>query len=174
MGWIIYGDNRVTDPQAECDRIVTWDNEHSTGRVIVSRLVGNVYYAAHERADKDGSEPNIAGLVLLIQRSPFGYKDMDESMGPSEARAPRAPRAVLEALPPLPPEDWSECQTCKGTGILSGPDVSAHYQGKPCYSCEGAGERERHAYARDWRKRCWSQFGGEPQGVQLDLLAQAI
>lgn len=165
MGWTTYG-RSIADPQAECDRLCTWSNDHVSSRVVTSALVGNVYYAAVERTEA-GGEPRTSAGVFLIQRSPFGYKDMDESMGPTESSCPRS---VLEKLSPLPARDPKPCSCCDGAGTLQGERWAASAQGRECFSCDGQGSRDPHDYARNWRKRCWARFGGEPQGRQLELL----
>jgi hypothetical protein len=108
MGWIIYsGREPVADPQAECDRIYTWSNVDGSGRVLESAVVGNTWYGAVEVEQPSGdynlqthqveNRRVIAG-VCLIQRHPFGYKDMTETVGPREDRCPRS---ILEKLTPL-------------------------------------------------------------------------
>ncbi len=167
MGWLIY-DRSVSDPKAECDRIATWSNEESAGEVLASSIVGSTYYAAHRKTTHATGESKTVGIVFLIQRSPFGYKDMDESMGPCESECPRY---ILELLSPLPALEPQDCWHCEGAGVMNGPRWHVDAQGKPCSTCEGTGKTDRNAYARNWRKRCWSRFGGEPQGQQLELLA---
>lgn len=168
MGWLIYGNEHVPNPEAECRRICTWDNDDSKGEVLASCLIGNTFYAASHKTIKATGEVSTLAVVFLIQRSPFGYKDMDETMGPNEASPTRA---VLEALPPLPEApvvtDYDPCWYCDGKG---------HQVDKSdCHRCHGAGTQpvkeqvDRYAYARSWRQRAWSQFGGEPHGKQLEL-----
>lgn len=100
MGWTIYNQSeRVADPQAECDRLCTWNNEDSAARVLASAIVGSTYYAAVELEKRDQA-PFVFAAVFLIQRSPFGYKDMDETCGPNECSPPLR---VLEKLTPLQP-----------------------------------------------------------------------
>lgn len=98
MGWTIYNSG-VADPQAECDRILTWNSDESSGKVLASAIVGSTYYAAVELVKPD--RPRIVfAAVFLIQRSPFGYKDMDETCGPNECSPPLR---VLQLLTPLEP-----------------------------------------------------------------------
>lgn len=166
MGWTIY-DRSLADPQGECDRLCTWSREGSSGRVVASALVGNTYYAAVD-SERAGEGRATFAAVFLIQRSPFGYKDMDESMGPCEASPPLR---VLEKLTPLPARSPVRCTTCDGSGKLSGDRWDARSQGAECMCCKGEGATDRHDYARNWRRRAWERFGGEPQGQQLQLLA---
>lgn len=108
MGWIIYSDREpIADPKAECDRLYTWSNVDGSGRVLESAIVGNTWYGAVEVVKPSGdrnlvsheveNRQVIAG-VCLIQRRPFGYKDMTEHVGPCEDRCPRS---ILERLTPL-------------------------------------------------------------------------
>lgn len=99
MGWTIYSsDERVSDPQAECDKLYTWSNEVGAGRVLRSALVGNVYYAAVQVDKRASCASYVMAGVCLIQRAPFGYKDMTESVGPNEHNCPRE---ILQLLSPL-------------------------------------------------------------------------
>lgn len=174
MGWTEYR-NPVSDPQGELDRIFTWDNADGAGRVLASRINGRdsqgreVYYAALEATDKAAGTTKVVAIITLFSRSPFGYKDMDESMGPYQTACPRE---ILELLTPLPAPDPNPpaCATCEGTGKLHGPRWHEHAQGQDCHACNGTGrQRDRHASAREWRKAAWARFGGEPQGTQLAL-----
>lgn len=74
--------------------------EYAEGTVFhASAVVDGVFYAAVETPTRPGV---IWALVVLTGRSPnaylnFGYKDMDETMGPNEARCPAR---VLDLLTP--------------------------------------------------------------------------
>jgi len=128
MGWLIYNAfESVPCPQAELDRICTWGDQGDGCRVLASAIVGRAYYAA-ARIERPNVQPRIVALVALFQRQPFGYKLMDETVGPNERRCPRQ---ILELLTPIWPGD---------------------------------------AWAAEWRRDCWAQFGGEPQGRQLQLV----
>lgn len=173
MGYTQY-DRSMTPAEAlaECNSLCTWNNPGSRSRVLASGITGSGegrgFYAAVETISDKGRKVWCA--VLRIDLSPFGYKDMSEDMGP---RIDNAPLHVLQALEPLPDPEPNPpaCRTCNGTGILSGEVWAEHAQGAPCHACDGTGfERDRHAYARQWRQRAWARHGGQPQGRQLELI----
>lgn len=71
------------------------------GTLLASRTVGSTVYLAWQK--QDGT---VFAIVCLTQRKPrdhdnFGYKDMDESMGPVESRCPAA---ILDLLSPTTSE----------------------------------------------------------------------
>ena len=68
---------------------------------VATGTVGRTFYAAVRKPDGE-----VFAVVNLLDRKGdsyynFGYKPMDESVGPVEHEAPRK---VLEALTPLPPK----------------------------------------------------------------------
>lgn len=71
--------------------------------VLASALIGmKTLYAAVERVDKATGERIVWAAVILINYAPteyhnFGYKDMDESMGPCEDDCPEK---ILKLLTP--------------------------------------------------------------------------
>jgi hypothetical protein len=87
MGWTVLP--RPDKPLAYMDRVFTGPGL----TVLRSALVGFTYYAAVQHSD--GSV--FAGVALLryCRDGQFGYKDMDESMGPNEARCPKSILALL-------------------------------------------------------------------------------
>ncbi len=71
------------------------------GRVLDVAVVGNTAYVAYQKVDRDnGTIGPTYGLVCLTRRrrSEFGYKDMDEGMGPL---ASNCPRRILDLLSPV-------------------------------------------------------------------------
>lgn len=99
MGWTwqcakFYDRRGNIDRKAECDDLYTWNNEETGDkcRVLKSAMVGATWYGACERT-RPGQEPYVfAGVCLTSVDSReycnFGYKDMDESMGPCERDCP--------------------------------------------------------------------------------------
>lgn len=99
------------------------DGKGRSGKVLRCSATYNVAYMAYEvkYPDKDGTVENdgtivpfspakteVIALVCLIQHVPkakdgynFGYKDMEESMGPCERRCPKT---ILEMLTPTTSE----------------------------------------------------------------------
>ncbi len=115
--------------------------------------------------------------MLCWERNAFGYKDMEERMGPVIANAPAR---VLDLLSPLPMCDHDEqyCRRC-GAEIFEGPSDTWRSEAKPGQRLEVAGPRcysgyplsarvegapPAHApggvapcgtcWARAWRQRC--------------------
>lgn len=105
MGWLYMQSlDGFANPKAYLDDQFTYDRNGSAARVLRSQVVdGRVYYAAVELAKP--SEPRaIIALVCLVAHNPrdpegyiFGYKDMDEGMGPVESDCPEA---ILDLLTP--------------------------------------------------------------------------
>lgn len=107
MGWTSYNanfyKNGKIDRKAECDSLYT-QHEHDGYpqlRVVKSTMVGKRYYAAVE-SSAQGREPEVFGVVVLTSVNNksyfnFGYKDMDETMGPY---AYDCPPTILDLLSP--------------------------------------------------------------------------
>jgi hypothetical protein len=67
-------------------------------------LSANVYYAAVEQLRVAAGEREVWALICLVRCNPrdpegyiFGYKDMEESMGPHECDCPKS---ILDLLTP--------------------------------------------------------------------------
>ena len=120
MGWTHCFDGRrkadgSVDRRFECDRLCTWrrtdesGNVISSGEVLKSAMVGSTYYAAVK--DKDGKV--WAAIFKTCGQTKFdhtawGYKDMDETMGPYEDKCPAS---ILALLSPTGDKDalaWRE------------------------------------------------------------------
>lgn len=119
MGWVIYGDRRIktyADEKAEIIRLCEYETETQTGKVVKCSKVGSVWYAAVKVrrvddtpiddatyvTDADGSITFAAIVLTRYDDGCFGYKDMEESMGPVESRAPAR---LLDCLSELKGED---------------------------------------------------------------------
>ncbi len=121
MGWTSMtsaGMAGHANPKAYLDDQFTYGRTLDGGgtrgmRVIDSAFVGNrVWYAAAEII-RDGEPQYVIALVCLVRWNPkardgyvFGYKDMEESMGPCEADCPAR---ILRLLSPTAKEhalDW--------------------------------------------------------------------
>lgn len=105
MGWLFMRDcGRFDGPRAYLDDQLTYVRDDHRLRVLRSALVAmRTYYAACERVTADG-ERSIFAVVCLVRYNRraadgymFGYKDMDEQMGPCEAACPAA---ILDLLTP--------------------------------------------------------------------------
>ena len=98
------------------------------GRILDVAKVGNTDYVAFRT-----TEGKVTALIILTQWAPndlynWGYKDMDEAMGPFEYKAPRR---ILELLSPL--EELYE---------------------KPADDSEG--RFNAYLSAKEWREKAWA------------------
>jgi hypothetical protein len=91
-------------PRAYLDAQFTYQTDSVRSIVLRSALVRmRTYYAAVEQI-RPGKEREVFAIVCLVRYNPcdregyvFGYKDMDEAMGPCEAECPVA---ILDLLTP--------------------------------------------------------------------------
>ena len=104
MGWLYLRSlGGHPGPRQYLDAQFTHRDFDLASRVLRSALVGvRVYYAAVEEVSPTGRE--VYGLVCLVRYNRrdkegyiFGYKDMDEAMGPN---ASDCPEAILDLLTP--------------------------------------------------------------------------
>jgi hypothetical protein len=93
MGWLFYERKTNQTVREHLDEKLTWDSEIGKYKVLKSAMVGSTYYAAVERIQADTR--TVFAAVFLTQSRPratdgmtFGYKDMDESDGPTERKCP--------------------------------------------------------------------------------------
>ena len=109
MGWLYMQSlGGHSGPRQYLDAQFTYEKPERRVRVLRSSLVKmRTYYAALEVVQTDGAREVIA-VVCLVRYNPldaegyvFGYKDMDETMGPCEADCPAA---ILDLLTPTASE----------------------------------------------------------------------
>ncbi len=136
MGWLFY-DRTPANIAAEIRRICTGDDgERSIAPVAISR-VGTVWYVAVKAsfATSDLAQASSLaraftlqpdhsytfGAVILTERDgvQWGYKDMDETMGPVESRAPVQILEMLSLTTHPYANDWRN--RCRAFGNR-GPD----------------------------------------------------
>ena len=115
MGWLFYTDHRVksyADEKAKITRICTFETDTRKTEVIKCCKVGSTWYAAARVANLDGSPVDdrtyvtdtdgsiTFGAVILTRYDDgcWGYKDMEESAGPVESRAPLCLLDLLSEL----------------------------------------------------------------------------
>jgi uncharacterized protein DUF6927 len=115
VGWLFYTDRRVksyADEKAEITRLCTFENDTRKTELIRVCKVGSTWYAAARVTTIDGSPVEDAtyvtdddgsitfGAVFLTRYDEgcWGYKDMEESAGPVESRAPLGLLALLSDL----------------------------------------------------------------------------
>jgi hypothetical protein len=106
MGWLFM--QRLDGhkgPKEYLDAQFTYRNDQSQLRVLRSTLVNRrVYYAAAERILNADNTRVVFAIVCLVKWAPrardgytFGYKDMDETVGPCECDCPAG---ILDLLTP--------------------------------------------------------------------------
>ncbi len=99
MGWLFYTDGRVqtyADEKAEIARLCTFEGERRKTELVKACKVGSTWYAAAKVTNID-----ITFAAVFLTRYDdgcWGYKDMEESAGPVESRAPLSLLALLSEL----------------------------------------------------------------------------
>lgn len=110
MGWLFYRIPEGRSRKAECDSVINCASDNGTWEVLKSAMVGSTYYAAVRKTPKDGAAPYVFAAIFLTKGGSrgddmnFGYKDMDESVGPCESQCPVG---ILDMLTPLAAGDKS-------------------------------------------------------------------
>jgi hypothetical protein len=106
MGWLYMQSLKGhSGPRQYLDARFTFTRPQLTSRVLRSALVGmRVYYAAIEHVRHEKDERFVFAAVCLVRYNPrdregyiFGYKDMDETVGPNESDCPET---ILNLLTP--------------------------------------------------------------------------
>lgn len=106
MGWLYMQSLKGhSGPRQYLDAQFTFSRPELTSRVLQSALVGmRAYYAAIEHISNEKDERMVFAVVCLVHYNPrdregyiFGYKDMDETVGPNESNCPEA---ILDLLTP--------------------------------------------------------------------------
>lgn len=106
MGWLYMQSlGGHSGPRQYLDAQFTFTRTELTSKVLRSALVGmRVYYAAIEHVRHEKNERTVFAAVCLVRYNPrdregyiFGYKDMDETVGPNESDCPEA---ILDLLTP--------------------------------------------------------------------------
>ena len=123
--WKYVGGRRVVDRQKECDRLLNQNLYDSHGsydrkdwtvigsmKVLKSAMVGSTYYAAVE-TKTNGTSPYVSAAVFLTcgkgsDGTVWGYKDMDENMGPCEDKCPASILALLSPTDSKNALEWRE------------------------------------------------------------------
>lgn len=126
MGWtFIHSISLYRSKREYIDRnCCTWDGADTKGEVVKSAMVGSTYYAAVRRTNKGTGQGYVFGVVVLTRSAPrdpdgytFGYKDMDESMGPCYYDCPAG---ILDLLDPTEQEyalNWR--QKCRDQKVAT-------------------------------------------------------
>ena len=130
MGWLFYTDRRVktyADEKAEITRLCSFETEGRRTDLLKASKVGTTWYAAAKVKNLDSTPVEDAsyvtdadgtitfGAVFLTRYDDgcWGYKDMEESAGPVESRAPLSLLALLSEL--KDPENYAHAwrQRCR-------------------------------------------------------------
>ncbi len=111
MGWLFY--EKPKNVKAHMDGLFTFTHQDTGAcvRVLDSAIVHlHEYYAAVESIS-DSEPRTVTAVICLLEyrlKDPdgftFGYKDMDEAMGPN---AIRCPERILKLLT-MPENDWAK------------------------------------------------------------------
>lgn len=126
MGWLFYTDRRVqtyADEKAEIARLCTFEGATRKTELVKACKVASTWYAAARFTNLDGTAVEDAtyvtdpdgsitfGAVFLTRYDDgcWGYKDMEESAGPNECRAPLGLIELLSDLkdPDSYAQDWA-------------------------------------------------------------------
>ena len=106
MGWLFQNDKlRHETPVDYITREFTHDSGTSASMVIAAAAVGSTIYAAIRNHDRASGKSYVFCAVILFknnERDGFGYKDMDESMGPCEVDCPDRIMRLLSPIEELP------------------------------------------------------------------------
>ena len=170
MGWLFYTDRRVktyADEKAEIARLCTFETDTRKTVLLKASKLGPTWYAAlrltnidgapvEDRTyvtDADGSITFGAVFLTRYDEGCWGYKDMEESVGPVESRAPLSLLALLSEL--KDPDSYAHAwrQRCRDWAAIPDYDegdkikrqivTATHYrrggQKRRCYRIEETG-----------------------------------
>ena len=133
MGWLFYTDGRVqnyADEKAEIARLCTSHGDTRKAELVKACKVGSTWYAAAKVTNLDGTpvedttyvtdaDGSITfGAVFLTRYDDgcWGYKDIEESAGPVESRAPLSLLALLSEL--KDPDSYAQAwRSAAGIGL---------------------------------------------------------
>lgn len=93
MGWTFT--NTDLKRKEAINELYNWDSDRYRTRVLKSVMKGSVYYGAVEQICKDTAIRTVTGVVVLTSSDKkhgynFGYKSIDETMGPGYYDCPRS------------------------------------------------------------------------------------
>lgn len=114
MGWLFF--EKPTNIKRWFEDQLTWDNEEKgvKHRCLASSILRRTTAYGAMEITGPGAEHRVIGIVFLLKYAPkeypydFGYKDLDEDMGPFESQCPDR---VLDLLTPTENETalrWRE------------------------------------------------------------------
>lgn len=100
MGWLfLYECDTKASVREHILRDLTRTTEHGDSKVLKHRTVGNHLWVAYEGIGAAEKKPMRAVILFLLGKSDgnWGYKDIDESMGPCEVDCPES---IIKAVGP--------------------------------------------------------------------------
>jgi len=121
VGWLFYTDRRVqsyADEKAEITGLCTFETDTRRTSLVKASKVGSAWYAAAKVESLSGT--SLEDRTYMIDDD--GYKDMEESAGPCESRAPLS---ILKLLSELnDPDSYAHAwrQRCRDWAAI--PDYS--------------------------------------------------
>lgn len=137
---------------------LTWESENAESTCLDIALKLNVMYAAVETRQKDTGDREVWAAVFLIKYIKgdevhnFGYKDMEESMGPCQADAPKR---ILDLLTPTDNENalaWR--RACRRRISRKAPEGAVIEFREPVSFTDGyEGKRFTVEMCPGWRRR---------------------
>ena len=104
MGWL-YRHDPIDDPVAYLTNQYNHDGEHRIYRVLAAARVTNTVYMAVKITEKTTGKSYVLAAVILISNTKkhgFGYKDMDETVGPCECACPNRIMRLLSPIEDIP------------------------------------------------------------------------
>lgn len=117
MGWTLWLNER-----RGTDRVLREEYERPGQTILDSAIIGGVWYAALEVEHASGV-PLVTAIVAPFRRGPagrFGYRPMDETLGPVERRCPTRILYLLSPLERLEPAGFAAVwrRECAGAAGL--------------------------------------------------------
>lgn len=180
MGWLFYHKPRGEKLADHFRKKIECDNESLTYRALDVASTRSAVYAALEVTKKDTGRRYVTALVFLIKYIPrdkdgynFGYKDMEESMGPYESECPERILKLLSPVEEIWPEpcsgrqyaaEWrARCQARvarRKTALAVKPGTTIRFE-KPLKFTDGS-EHRQFTLRRSGRKDVFvAQSGGD-------------
>jgi hypothetical protein len=104
MGWL-YQDEPIDNPLAYLMAEYNYADDWHTMQTLDGARVGNTVYLAVKSTDTKPGRSFVLAAVILIsntKRHGFGYKSMDERMGPCECACPDRIMRLLSPITDLP------------------------------------------------------------------------
>lgn len=127
MGWLFRDDKlRHQTPAEYFTQHLTHESETASATVIATATVRRTVYAAIRNHNKQTGAAYIFCAVILFKNSDkdgFGYKDLDESVGPCEVDCPDRIMRLLTPVADIPnpcyAADWRERVTAAKASRLA-------------------------------------------------------